>query len=133
LGSLYFLGIPDLEEAARTCRDAVKSEDPPDWFLSSPLLQKILTPEETIEVRTRLGMELMFRGLLRPELSNPMGRLLDVLFKVVFPPFGLKRNWSDNFLPQASEFGDLHSELEALRLQTSNESKSEAGNNCVIL
>lgn len=133
MGSLRFPGIADFEEVARDFREAAESEGPPDWITSSPLLQKILTSEEIVEIQTRLGVELMLRGLLRPKLSsNPLSRLLDVLFKVVSPPFGLKRDWSEEVLPQVFEFEDLHSELEALGLET-NEGKSVAENSCVIL
>ncbi|MCJ1227995.1 hypothetical protein MMC12_004654, partial [Toensbergia leucococca] len=91
-GSVCNCGIPHIEEAARNYRDAYQTNSPPDFASLGPLLQRILTKDEVIEIMTRLEVEKLFRESLRPELpNNPMGDLLDVLFQVVFPPFALAR------------------------------------------
>ncbi|MCJ1471582.1 hypothetical protein MMC13_000222 [Lambiella insularis] len=81
-----------IEEAARKVRNSFQIKGLPDLSSLGHIINRILTPDEAIEVATRLEVEGLFRGQLKSDFDDSsMGELLDVLFQVVFPPFALKR------------------------------------------
>ena len=79
--SRFLLGVLPIEEAARKHRETYQTDFPTDLSFLGPILERVLTRDNIIEIMTRLEVEKYFRKLAasgRP--TDLSGDMLDVLF-----------------------------------------------------
>lgn len=78
-------GLREVEERARGIRKRIQSHGEPPFGDSDWLFQKILKPEEKLELGTRIATKAQLSSIVEMRAQEGMNKFLDVLFGIVFP------------------------------------------------